>query len=63
VSKKIEKGSRLVALLNINKHPFEIVNYGSGKQVSDETINDAGAPLRIKWFNQSFLKIPVNKTR
>lgn len=62
VSKKIEKGSRLVALLNINKHPFEIVNYGSGKPVSEETINDAGAPLRIKWFNQSFLKIPVNKT-
>ena len=34
VSRKINKGSRLVILLNINKHPFEIINYGSGKPVS-----------------------------
>ena len=61
VSKKINKGSRLVILLNINKHPFEIINYGSGKPVSDETINDAGAPLQIKWHNDSFIKIPIWK--
>jgi uncharacterized protein len=59
VSKKISKGSRLVILLNINKHPFEIINYGSGKEVADETINDAGEPLQIKWFNNSYIKIPV----
>lgn len=61
VSKKISKGSRLVILLNINKHPFEIINYGSGKPVSDETIKDAGEPLQIKWHNDSYLKIPVWK--
>lgn len=61
VSKNISKGSRLVILLNINKHPFEIINYGSGKPVSDETINDAGEPLQIKWHNDSFIKIPVWK--
>jgi hypothetical protein len=61
VSKKISKGSCLVILLNINKHPFEIINYGSGKPVSDETINDAGKPLQIKWHNESFIKIPVWK--
>lgn len=59
VSKKINKGSRLVILLNINKHPFEIINYGSGKEVADETIQDAGVPLLIKWHNDSFIKIPV----
>lgn len=59
VSKKICKGSRLVILLNINKHPFEIINYGSGKPVSEETINDAGKALQIKWYNKSFIKIPV----
>lgn len=59
VSKKISKGSRFVILLNINKHPFEIINYGSGKPVSDETIKDAGEPLQIKWYNHSFIKIPV----
>ncbi len=61
VSKKIGKGSRLVILLNINKHPFEIINYGSGKPVSDETIIDAGEPLLIKWHNKSFIKVPVWK--
>lgn len=61
VSKKISEGSRLVILLNINKHPFEIINYGSGKSVSEETIKDAGEPLKIKWHNDSFLKIPIWK--
>lgn len=61
VSKKINKGSRLVILLNINKHPFEIINYGSGKPVSEETMQDAGEPLQIKWHNDSFIKIPIWK--
>jgi predicted acyl esterase len=59
VSKKVSKGSRIVILLNINKHPFEIINYGSGKSVSDETIKDAGNPLKIKWHNDSYIKIPI----
>ncbi len=60
VSKKIEIGSRLVILLNVNKHPFEPVNYGSGKEVSDETLRDAGDPLQIQWHNDSWIKIPVS---
>ncbi len=61
VSKEINKASRLVILLNINKHPFEIINYGSGKPVSEETIQDAGESLHIKWHNDSYIKIPVWK--
>ena len=61
VSKKIGKGSRLAILLNINKHPFEIINYGSGKPVSEETIQDAGEPLEIKWHNDCYIKIHVWK--
>lgn len=61
VSKKIDKGSRLVILLNINKHPFEIINYGSGKLVSEETIKDSGNPLQIKWHSDSYISIPVWK--
>ena len=61
VSKKINKGSRLVILLNINKHPFEIINYGSGRDVNDETMKDAKEPLQIQWYNDSFIKIPVWK--
>ncbi|MCA0349634.1 MAG: CocE/NonD family hydrolase [Bacteroidetes bacterium] len=63
ISKKISKGSRLVILLNINKHPFEIINYGSGKPVSEETIKDAKEPLQIKWYNKSYIKIPIWKPK
>jgi putative CocE/NonD family hydrolase len=59
--KKISKGSRIVALLNVNKSPFEQINYGSGKDVNAETIRDAGAPLRVKWYNSSFIEIPILK--
>ncbi|MFT4848390.1 MAG: putative acyl esterase [Sediminicola sp.] len=58
-SKKLRKGSRLILVLNVNKHPHDQVNYGSGKDVSDETIKDAQEPLEIKWFNDSYVKIPV----
>lgn len=61
VSKKFGKGSRIVILLNVNKHPFEIINYGSGKAVSDETIKDSGVPLQIKWHNDSFIIVPIWK--
>lgn len=61
ISRKISKGSKLVVLLNTNKHPFEIINYGSGKEVVDETIKDATEPMQIKWFNDSFINIPVWK--
>lgn len=59
VSKKIEKGSRLLILLNVNKNPFEQINYGTGKEVSDENIRDAKVPLQVKWRNDSWIKVPV----
>jgi len=60
-SKKISKGSRLVLVLNINKHAYEQLNYGTGTDVSDETIADAQIPLIVKWYNDSFVKIPIKK--
>jgi putative CocE/NonD family hydrolase len=59
-SKKIAKGSRLILIVNINKDPQWEVNYGTGKEVSRETIKDAGEPLQVKWFTDSYIKIPVN---
>ena len=61
VSRQLSKGSRLLVVLNIDKNPFAQINYGTGKDVSDETISDAKEPLRIKWYNDSFIKIPVFK--
>ncbi|WP_026995212.1 CocE/NonD family hydrolase [Flectobacillus major] len=61
VSKQLRKGSRLLVHLNINKNSFSELNYGTGKIVSDETIQDAQEPLIIKWYNDSYVKIPVLK--
>ena len=60
-AKLIEKGSRLVLVLNVNKNSGAQVNLGTGKDVSDETIKDAGEPLEIKWFHDSVINIPLKK--
>ncbi|HTW36728.1 MAG TPA: CocE/NonD family hydrolase [Rhizomicrobium sp.] len=57
-SRLLQSGSRIVVLLGVFKQPNIEINYGSGKPVGDETIADAGAPLRIDWFNDSYLAIP-----
>ncbi|WFB66754.1 CocE/NonD family hydrolase [Chryseobacterium sp. WX] len=59
VSKKIEKGSKLIIVLGVNTSPFEQMNYGTGKDVSLETIADAKEPLEIKWYNDSYVEIPI----
>lgn len=57
--KQLQKGSRIVIILGINKNPNWQINYGTGKDVSDETIRDAAVPLKIKWYNSSCIKLPV----
>lgn len=61
VSKQMSKGSKLLIVLNVNKHPYEEINYGTGKNVHDETISDAGEPLQVKWYTDSYIKVPVWK--
>jgi putative CocE/NonD family hydrolase len=58
-SRLLSKGSRLVVTLGVNKSPAWQINYGTGKDVSDETIGDAGVPLEIHWYNNSFIRLPV----
>jgi putative CocE/NonD family hydrolase len=60
-SRRLSKGSRLLVTLNINKNPFAQINYGTGKDVSDEDINDAKTPLQIKWRNDSYVRVPIWK--
>jgi putative CocE/NonD family hydrolase len=59
VSKKLSKGSRLLVSINVNKNPFSQLNYGTGKEVSEENMSDAKVPLKIKWYNDSFVQIPI----
>ncbi len=60
-SRKLSKGSKLVLIVNVNKSSSEQINYGTGKDVNDETLKDAKEPLQIKWYNDSFIKIPIWK--
>ncbi len=59
ISKQLNKGSRLLVHINVNKNPFSELNYGTGKRVSDETIKDAGESLEVKWYNDSSVTIPI----
>lgn len=63
VARLLPKGTRLVVLANVNMNPFAQVNYGSGKDVSDETMADAGEPLRIQWHTTSYVEIPMTPTK
>jgi putative CocE/NonD family hydrolase len=58
-SRKFQPGSRLVVLLSVIKQPGSQINYGTGKDVSDEAVADAGEPLTIQWLPESFVEIPV----
>ena len=58
-SRRLAEGSRLVLVLSVNKHPFEQINYGTGKDVSDESIADAGEPLEVLWHPDSFIDVPL----
>ncbi len=40
-------------------NPFAHVNYGTGKDVSTESVSDAGEPLKIDYHNASEIDIPV----
>jgi len=61
MSRQLQAGSRLVAVLSIVKEPGREVNYGTGKDVIDESIADAKTPLQIAWFGASYLDLPVHR--
>jgi hypothetical protein len=48
-------------IINVNKNNFCQVNYGTGKEVSQENVNDAKTPLKVKWYNSSYIDVPVSK--
>ncbi len=61
VSRKMARGSRIVAVIGPIKGPGQQINYGSGEEVSDETIADAGDPMEIRWLGGSYLELPIRR--
>jgi hypothetical protein len=56
---RLEAGSRLVLAIAINKRADQQINYGAGGDVSEESVDDAGAPTRIRWHEGSFIEVPA----
>jgi uncharacterized protein len=61
VARQLSKGSRLLVLLTVNKNSWAQVNYGTGKDVSDESMADAKEPLEVHWYNDSFVQVPISR--
>jgi len=59
ISKKIAKNSRIVIVVNGNKNPYGQINYGTGNDVSRESIIDATIPLELKINTGSKIIIPI----
>jgi len=58
VGRRLQAGSRLALSIGINKRADQQINYGAGGDVSEESIEDAGAPTRIRWHEGSFIELP-----
>jgi putative CocE/NonD family hydrolase len=59
MSRRLEAGSRIVAVLGVIKEPGRQINYGTGRDVSEETVQEVGPPVEIRWFGDSSLSLPV----
>ncbi len=55
-------GSRIVAIVGVPKRPDVQINYGTGNDVSDESIADAKTPLRIRWLPGSYLNLRIRSS-
>jgi putative CocE/NonD family hydrolase len=60
-SRQLQQGSRLVMVLGVNKRPDREFNYGTGDDVSEESIADGKIPIKIRWHNDSYIDIPVRR--
>ncbi|MBX9927693.1 MAG: CocE/NonD family hydrolase, partial [Gemmatimonadaceae bacterium] len=58
-SRVVQAASRLVAVVRVNKNAQSQLNYGSGKDPSDETIADAVRSLQLQLLSGSRLRVPV----
>jgi putative CocE/NonD family hydrolase len=60
-SRQLSPGSRLVMVIGVNKRPDREINYGTGGDVSAESIADGRIPVKILWHDDSYVEIPVRR--
>jgi predicted acyl esterase len=57
-SRRLEAGGCLIAIVRVILDPGMQINYGTGADVSDETIEDAESPLLLTLGSGSYLEFP-----
>jgi predicted acyl esterase len=62
VGRRLQAGSRLLLTLGINQRADQQINYGGPGDVSEQSIEDAGAPMRIRWHEGSYIEIPSQRS-
>ncbi|GAB3065263.1 hypothetical protein GCM10027214_34610 [Stenotrophomonas tumulicola] len=62
-ARRLSAGSRLLLVVDVLKDANHQVNHGTGRDVSDESVADAGTPLRIDWHTDSVVRIPLQAAR
>ena len=60
LGRRIQAGSRLVIAIGIIKRPDRQINYGTGGDVSTESLSDARIPVRIRWGGGTYFDLPVH---
>jgi predicted acyl esterase len=60
-SRQLQAGSRIALVLSIAKRPDREINYGTGGDVSEESIADGKIPIKVRWYGDSYIDIPVRK--
>jgi len=60
-ARRLAAGSRLIALVGVPRQPDMQINYGTGRDVSDESVADAGEPLRLLLRPGSYLELKVRR--
>ena len=60
-ARRLAAGSRIVAVVGVPKSPQMQINYGTGGNVSAESIADAGEPVRIRWSAGGYLELCVRE--
>lgn len=60
---RLAPGSRIVALVGAPFRPGVQINYGTGRDVSDESIADAGEPLSVRFLPGARLDLGIRTGR
>jgi hypothetical protein len=61
LSRRLQIGSRVVLVLSLNKRPDQEINYGTGNDVSGESVANGKVPVKVRWFGGSYVDLPVRR--